>query len=722
MATATSAHSAARSNPFPNLKQESFQVKLIHSCLVAAYLLATGWYTAASAQTPRRIPLSNVLPPLQISHDENREAGNPQQLPIVVLPFEEHCRVSVSSPEGTVLAVTNHERTIKTLTDDGQVYSLSAEGVWMNESAISSGSERFSPATQLAFHLNQAQRPADSVLQSRISINGVAAGYLATSAGLLPLNGNGISVEALPVRGVNDVLIDSAGTIWVATMQGLFTKRTDSDWQHLTGSDGLPVEQTTCLCEDVRRGIWIGTTHGVILYQPTAESRRWYYRAGPRYLPHDHVLDLAIDEDGSVLRVLTKDRLSGIEMRTTTLLEKAHTIGERVNTRHRRLGLVAECKFTMQTGTEEHTISPGANDGLWTAYHVAAMSLCHAVTGSEQSKASAVQSMESLYLLQNATGIPGLPARSVLPASAGQPDEDWRLTPDGRYWWYTDTSSDEIDGHFLAFFTFWEHIAKHDSKLRDRHSEQVRLLTDYIVDNGYQLLDWDGKRTRWGFWDPASLNDDPMHYLENGLYSLQILSFLKVAAEITGDAKYSQHFHKLINDHGYLNNVLLEKKVFPDMVNHSDDQLAYVAWYPILQLEKDPEIREALQRAVRRHYLVEEPERASFFFFVTATIDPDVVDLPAAVTNLRNIPTDRRNWRMINSHRRDIAFAPRNSRFNRPQLTRVLPADERHFDHWNDNPYLADHGADGLTEDSGSAFLLAYWMGRYHGLITEENH
>jgi len=104
---------------------------------------------------------------------------------------------------------------------------------------------------------------------------------------------------------------------------------------------------------------------------------------------------------------------------------------------------------------------------------------------------------------------------------------------------------------------------------------------------------------------------------------------------------------------------------------------------------------------------------------VTATIDQEAVDLPGAVTNLRNIPTDRRNWRMLNSHRRDVAFAPRNDRFGRPQLTRVLPADERHFDRWYDNPYLPDHGGDGLTEDCGSAFLLPYWMGRFHGFITE---
>jgi len=704
---------------FPVFKWEIFQVKQVYQGLVTACALAAVLNSTVSAQTHHRVPLSNVLPPLHVSHNENRNPAPPRQLPIVVLPFEEHFRVSVSSPDSQVLAIASHQESIKALTDNGQVYSLHADGTWVSESVISTDSKWLSPGSQLAFHLKQARRPDDSVLQSRISVNGAAAGYLATSEGLLMLDGNKSPAAAIPIRGVNDVMVDSHGTIWVATMQGLFTKQAGSDWKHLTGRDGLPVEQTTCLCEDIQRGIWIGTTRGVILYQPTAESRCWYYRAGPRYLTHDHVLDIAVDDRSDVLQVLTEDGLSGIEIRTTTLLEKANTIENRINERHRRLGLVAATTFKSPHETDQFTIQPAANDGLWTAYHVAAMSLCHAVTKSQKSKTSALRSMESLYLLQNASGIPGLPARSVVPFAEGQPDEDWQPTPDGRYWWYTDTSSDEIDGHFLAFYTFWEHVAKHDGELRNRHIQQVRTLMDYIVDNGYQLLDWHGRRTRWGFWDPVSLNDDPMHYLENGLNSLQILSFLKVAAEITGDSKYSQHYDRLISQHGYLNNVQLEKKVFPDMVNHSDDQLAYVAWYPLLQLEKDPEIREVLQRAVRRHYLVEEPERASFFFFVTATIDQEAVDLPGAVTNLRNIPTDRRNWRMLNSHRRDVAFAPRNDRFGRPQLTRVLPADERHFDRWYDNPYLPDHGGDGLTEDCGSAFLLPYWMGRFHGFITE---
>ena len=74
---------------------------------------------------------------------------------------------------------------------------------------------------------------------------------------------------------------------------------------------------------------------------------------------------------------------------------------------------------------------------------------------------------------------------------------------------------------------------------------------------------------------------------------------------------------------------------------------------------------------------------------------------------------------LTGGHRDDITFAPRPDRFDKAQLTYVLPADERHFDRWNDNPYLPDDGGDGTEEDNGSAWLLPYWMARYHGFITE---
>ena len=513
---------------------------------------------------------------------------------------------------------------------------------------------------------------------------------------------------------------DSKGALWVGTPLGLSVRTSDGKWRHIRGREGLPYEDVTALAIDDKDRVWIGTTLGAILYLPNVQGRQWFYREGKRYLPGDNVSAIALAPGGMSAYFLTDGGIGRIDAVQTTLLEKARKIEQRVNERHRRLGLVAECDLDNADNPTAHTIGDNDNDGLWTAYHVAAMSLCYAATKDDAARKSAQEGMHALYMLQNASGTPGLVARSVLPADIGKTrGEQWQPTPDGTMYWKSDTSSDEIDGHYLAFYAYYEHIGQFDPAEKDLLVKQLRALTDYIVDHGYRLIDWTGRRTRWGFWDPKTLNENPMDYVENGLNSLQMLSFLKVTHHITGDKKYEEHYRKLIVDHGYLNNVLLTKKVFPDENNHSDDQLGFVAWYPILQLEQDPRVRRALLAGVHRHYQVVKPEQPSFYTFVYATVDPGGADLEGAIENLRQIPADRRQWAMPNSHRADVAFSANANRFDERILTRVLPADERSFAKWNADPYVPDEGGDGRHEDDGAAYLLPYWMGRYHGFIVE---
>ena len=519
---------------------------------------------------------------------------------------------------------------------------------------------------------------------------------------------------------ISDIKADSKGVLWIGTPIGLSRFEPNGSWSSIRGSEGLPVENITALAIDKNDRIWIGTTQGAILFTPYEEGRQWYYRAGKRYLINDNIRDIEIAADGSSIYFMTNDGISKISELERTLAEKAEIIENRLNKWHRRLSMVAACELNDAEKPTSHVIKDNDNDGLWTSYHVVAMSLAYASTGNIAYLNSAKEGMHAMILLQNASGIPGLVARSVVPIEErDQKSQQWRETPDGKRLWKSDTSSDEIDGHFFAFYAYWEHIAKHDAEESALIKKQISTVMNYIVDNNYQLIDWDGERTRWGFWNPELLNDDPEHYIENGLNSAQILSFLKVSYYITGNEKFKQHYDYLITDHGYLGNVLLEKKVFPDENNHSDNQLGYCALYPLLQLEFDPKARNALQRTVRRHHRTLSRDGSAFFYFAAATIDPDYVDIKSAVLNLRQIPTDRRQWKMVNSNRKDIIWSPFKSRFDRDQLLNVLPADERNWGKWNSNPYYPDGGRDGRYEDDGASWLLAYWMGRYHGFISE---
>jgi hypothetical protein len=405
-----------------------------------------------------------------------------------------------------------------------------------------------------------------------------------------------------------------------------------------------------------------------------------------------------------------------------TLYGKAAYLLDRYEERHRRLGMPSPAYYADPDNTDTWTHAPQPSDGLWTSYHVTSMAFAYSLTGEKRYKQLAREGMEALYRLQNITGVPGLVARSMVAVDEPtvprlRTQDNWHETGDGKFLWRDDVSSDQIAGHFFAFYTYYEHIAKNDPAERARLEQQLRQVLDYILEHNYQIIDWDGKRTLWGWWNPEMVNEDPSHYLESGLYSLMMLAFLKTAHYITEDEKYLDHYKTLIVEHDYLSNILLQKKVFPDELNHSDDQLSALAFYIFLQTEHDPYIRNVLHRALRRHARIELPERNSLLAMVYAIIDPNDADIEGALQTLREMPVDRRDWGQENSHRLDVTLQRATNVRDQILTLEVLPADERYFERWNADPYVADGGGNGTSEGAGVHWMLPYWMARYHGIL-----
>ena len=508
-----------------------------------------------AARVSRTYQLANNVPPLNNEDDRGWRTDASKYIPLPDTPFIEHVRGKVTAEEeARVKPILNRTPAIAGIWE-GLTCAASREGTtWVG-------------TTKGLYRIDRREE--------------------------MPVRHESYGVDGPLATRITGLAVDSKGVLWVGTPLGLSRLDAHGKWSHLRGKEGLPVEDVTCLAVEEHDRLWIGTSQGAILYRPYEMGRQWFYRAGKRYLPGNQVSAIAVMPSGMPVYFATDaglGRLDGVEM---TLRKRADAIENVLNARHRRLGLVAACTLDDADNPKEHFIIDDDNDGLWTAYHVTAMSLAYAVTGDPRHKKSAREGMHALYTLQNVSGTPGLVARSVLPAEEGCKKreeaknlrnpimrESWRPTPDGKMYWKTDTSSDEIDGHYMAFYAYWRHVARHDPAERALIETQVRTVTDYIVDHGYYLIDWNGKPTTWGKWAPEILNDDPRRYSENGLDSLEILSFLKTAYCITGDPKYKKHYDDLICDHHYLSNVLLEKKVFPDENNHSDNQLAYCAYYP----------------------------------------------------------------------------------------------------------------------------------------------
>ncbi len=461
---------------------------------------------------------------------------------------------------------------------------------------------------------------------------------------------------------------------------------------------------------------WQSTPPGLTrLDDRSAPRDRVQYFAGRRYLPDDEVRQIAPDEAGGVW-VRTRTGVVHLELRPMTLAQKAEHYEALTRARHDRHGLVGDSQLAVPGDLSSNRPIDNDNDGLWTAIYGAAECFRYAVTKSPDALARAKKSLEAILFLEEVTGRPGFPARSYLrkdePAPRGG---EWHWTADGQIQWKGDTSSDEIVGHFFAFSVASELLP--DAALKARIAATARRIMDHIIAADYHLLDVDGRPTKWGKWSRKYFAEDPG---DTALNSLELLSFLRVTASLTGDARYEAEYRKVAHDLGYAD-LLLTLPTLRTELNFSDEELAMLPFYTLFRHERDPAMRERYARALDLWWDNMRRELCPLWTFIYLTGRPGAaVDLPGAAWTLHRWPLDLVNWDVRNSHRADLAWAGKPDRFGRREAVTLLPPDERPVMRWNANPFVVDGGHGGRGESDGGAFLLAYWLGRHHGFLRGE--
>jgi hypothetical protein len=200
---------------------------------------------------------------------------------------------------------------------------------------------------------------------------------------------------------------------------------------------------------------------------------------------------------------------------------------------------------------------------------------------------------------------------------------------------------------------------------------------------------------------------------ERGLKSLSILSYLTVAEHVTGDPKYAAAARELIDREGYALNAMHPKVQHgPGSGNQSDDEMAFMCYYGLLRFSRDKGLKTMMRYSFYRYWLNEAPEMNPFFNFAYAAVSLNASASSPwgafsvkpwagwhedAMAVLYGFSLDRLNWPHHNSHRLDVVLLPpvrsidlespdergrRGSRVNH----KVLPVENRHFNHWNTDP------------------------------------
>lgn len=599
--------------------------------------------------------------------------------------------------------------------------------------------------------------------------------HAATSAGLLhrtpagwaPVSATDAFGRQWGTADALGVTFDSRGQLWFATRAGVGCRTADG-WRFYEGKDGLPWNEFTWLAAGPDGEIWFGTQRGAIRW----DNREFHYRQGPRWLPHDHVRQIVVTADGTAW-FATEGGLGRIERKPMTLAAKAEFFEDEIARYIKRTpyGYVAEAPLRRPGDRSSAAPHDSDNDGLWTAMYGAGECFAYGATRDPRAKTRATQAFEALRFLQTVTqgGTPAPPpgyvARTVRPTewpdpNAGRLAQDlaqqkndvlwkayeprWPRSADGKWYWKSDTSSDELDGHYFFYPLYHDLVAETPAE-REAVRAVVRGLTDHLLAHGYTLTDHDGKPTRWGMYAPTVLNRDPNWWAERGLNSLSMLAYLAVAAHVTGDAKYEAAARELIDRHGYAQNLLFPKvQAGPGSGNQSDDEMAFMCFYSLLRYSRDENLRNLVRTVFYAYWQNEEAELNPFFNFAYAAqndgrhmrnlwgefpLSPPATWHAEALATLHGFPLDRLNWPSRNSHRLDVvALSPVQSRdFYEPGNAgrghrvngRVLPVENRHFNHWNTDPWALDYGGSGNVLGAGTVFLLPYYMGLYHGYIAK---
>jgi hypothetical protein len=471
--------------------------------------------------------------------------------------------------------------------------------------------------------------------------------------------------------------------------------------------------------------LWFGSSRGAMKLR---EDGKFDYYASERWLPSDKVVSIAAGPENSVL-VLTDKGLGKICFTEMTLHDKAMFFEKQVRERHIRTGFNATVSGIVKGDVTTGSMEDSDNDGLWTSMYLAAETFRYAVTRSSEALQNVMESLDAMDRLYSINPVPGFPARSFLRRGYKYDDKPWRRAADPEWDWKSTTSSDEVIGHVFAFGAIADLVDKNE--IRDQAVALIDTLMSHIIKNDFYLIDWDGKPTLWGKWNPDYVNSLHDSSGDRKLNSSNIIAMLQTAYHFTGKEKYRDAALMLMKDHHYLENLRIPMKVigrapaeasdWNKMLsggwNHSDDEMYYVGYWGLYRYALNDTLKAYYRDAIIDHWKAERPEKEGLWNIMTAIADTRVIDLHDAVWYLQEFPLDLIDWSVSNSHRKDISLITPD--FREQTTEEVLPPDELRVSRHNANRFDLDGNGGGREEMSaGDIWLLPYWIGRFLGVIS----
>ncbi|HLK27149.1 MAG TPA: hypothetical protein VKT28_01105 [Puia sp.] len=554
-------------------------------------------------------------------------------------------------------------------------------------------------------------------------------------------NGDGLTCFAFANK--NNELI-------IGTHSGYFRLHAETGKQIGDINNRLPCNDLTVI-KEIEHKLWFGSVNGAFMLQPDSKFK---YYASRRWIPGDHIRDISEGADHSIL-ILTDKGLGEIHFSPMTLADKAAYFEQQVRQRHIRVGFNSTIAGMKNGKVATGSLQDSDNDGLWTAMYLGAEVFRYGATKSPEALQNCRESLDAMERLYTINALKGFPSRSFerrgyevsdvhkknevdtsikqeYPGNAGiqSPFDVWRHADDSVWDWKSTTSSDEAIGHMFVFGVIAELID--EPSIKNKAIRLMDALMQHIVDHEMYLVDWNGKPTLWGRWNPEYVNARPKMVGDRKITSSNIISMLQTAYHFTGKKIFKDKALELLNKYGFLENLMRPmkdisyapddadelSKDLSDGWNHSDDEMYFLGYWGLYRYALNDTLKNKFKVAILDHWQIERPEKEGAWNIFTAITGVPHFDLNEAIWYLEKYPMDLINWKITNSERKDIDFIPQN--FRRQSIKEVLPPDELPTRRHNANRFDLDGGHENGDAElsAGDIWLLPYWMGRYLKVIS----
>lgn len=511
--------------------------------------------------------------------------------------------------------------------------------------------------------------------------------------------------------------------LFIGTSNGYYGINKNNGTTTLALQQKIPVENISSILA-VGNNLWIGTPHGAFTKNTNGGFK---YFASKRWLDNDQVTDISADGQGNIY-LLTPTGLSAIMFVPYSYSSKANYFEKKIRERHIRYGLLAEVNLKTPGDLSTAEMIDTDNDGLWTSFYLGAMALKHAVTADAAAKRYAWESFAAYERLISINQLKGFPSRTFERKGFKVSDpEAWRAAPDSAWEWKGTTSSDEFVGYIFIASLMDQFIAKTANE-KKRVADFIDKILEHIITNNYNFVDLDGQPTLWGRWHPDYINWFAKTISDRKVGSTHIIAGLQVAYALTKKEIYKKEAYRLMNEHGYLENIMISPyniKATPGYIyrgidlgtgpwNHSDDEMEFLSYWVLYHYAFSKELKQQYAKAIQEFMKIEAPEKHPAWNLITLGT-AGTFDKEGTLWYLREYPLDLIRWDIKNSHRKDLIFMEPN--FRNQYTSVVLSPAERPANRFNANEFTLDGGNGGRSELTGTEYLFSYWMARYLNVI-----